>query len=204
MESLSKRQTEVFGALREFIRKHGYPPTMRDLARKLGIVNPTAIKRMLDLFEEKGLLESAPGKSRAIRLTDSSFIFPFPEEIIALPVAGRIVAGTPEEAIETIEEKVPIPLFLANHNPKAFLLRVKGDSMEPELHEGDLVVIHPQATANSRELVAAMVNEEATVKQLLKKEGRTLLHALNPHYSDIRVNQEFKLIGKVTGLIRKF
>lgn len=201
MESLSSRQQEVFWALQEFIQQHGYPPTMRDLARKLGIVNPTAVKRMLNILEEKGLVETAPGKSRAIKLRQAFSLFS--EEVIPLPIAGRIVAGIPEEAIEDLEEKIPVPRFLAHDNPKAFLLRVKGDSMEPELHEGDLVVIHPQSSANPGDLVAAILEGEATVKQLLRK-GTYVLHPLNPDYPDIPISKEFRLAGKVTGLLRKF
>jgi repressor LexA len=201
MESLSQRQVEVFQALREFIEENGYPPTMRDLAQKLGIVNPTAIKRMIDIFKEKGLLEVDSGKSRAIKLRH----FPSPfQDVIPLPIAGRIVAGIPEEAIETNEEKISVPSFLACDNPKAFLLKVKGDSMEPELHDKDFVVIHPQETASFSDLVAAMVEGEATVKQFIQKKGKYFLHPLNPAYPDLPISENFRLIGKVTGLLRKF
>lgn len=204
MESLSPRQLEVFQALRSFIEETGYPPTMRDLARKLGIVNPTAVKRMLDIFEEKGLLETASGKSRAIRLKYPSQSKAFPEEIIPLPVAGRIVAGMAEEAIQEIEEKIPVPSFLTRNNPKSFLLKVKGNSMEPEFHEGDLLIIHPQPDAKPNDLVAAMVEGEATVKQLMRDNGVFFLHPLNPDYPDIPMDDRFQIIGTVTGLLRQF
>lgn len=202
METLSERQQEVFEALQGFIRERGYPPTMRDLARKLGIVNPTAVKRMIDIFEDKGLLKSAPGKSRAIRLSDSVRIFP--DEVLPLPVMGRIVAGTPEEAIETMEEKIPIPAYLAEKNPKAFLLKIKGDSMETEFHDGDLVVVTPRANVHSKDVVAVLMDGEATIKQFLKNGNEKMLHPLNPDYRDIPLNREAKLIGKVIGLLRKF
>lgn len=202
MESLSERQREVFQALETFIYEQGYPPTMRDLAKKLGIVNPTAVKRMLDIFRERGLVESNPRKSRAIKLKHPLKFFP--EEILSLPVAGRIVAGLPSEAIESHDEQIHVPSFLANHNPKAFILTIKGESMEPELHEGDLVVIHPQPVANPKDLVAALIDGEATVKQFLIKNQKYFLHPLNPSYPDIRLNQDFKLIGKITGMLRKF
>jgi len=202
MESLSNRQKEVFETLRDYIETHGYPPSMRDLAKKLGIINPTAIKRMLDIFKEQGLLEKVAGKSRTIQL--KSGFRPSFGDVISLPIAGRIVAGNPKEAIQEAEEHVSVPSFLAHRNAGSFLLKVTGDSMEPELHQDDLVVIVPQSTANPNDLVVAMIEDEATVKQLLMQGREMILHPLNPRYPDIPVNREFQLIGKVSGLIRKF
>jgi repressor LexA len=200
MEFLSPRQKEVFYALQNFIEEHGYPPTFRELAKKLGIVNPTAIQRMLNIFKEKGLVDIESGKSRTIKLKHKTS--PFEEEIISLPIAGRIVAGGFEEAIENPEEKIAVPAFLARNNSKAFLLKVKGDSMEPEFHEGDFVVILPETNAYPGDIVAVMLEGEATLKQLLEKNGKRFLHPFNSAYPDISVTENFQLLGKACGLLR--
>lgn len=203
MEPLTQKQKRVLDAIHSYYQSHGYPPTIRDLASKLSIVSLNCIRIHLRTLEKKGHLSIDPRSSRGIRLPNTQRFTPF-YDVIELPIAGRIIAGPPQEAIQEIEDRIPIPRTLVGNAEDAFLLRVHGNSMEPELHEDDFVIVSPQKTAQSGEMVVALVDGEATVKLFYPHPDRIVLQAINPNYSPLEISKELSICGKVIGMLRKY
>lgn len=203
MEQLTQKQKNVLDVIHSYYYEHGYPPTIRELASSLSIVSLNCIRIHLKTLERKGYLSLDPRSSRGMRLIDHpkhSFL----QDVIELPIAGRIIAGPPQEAIQDIEDTVTLPRSLAGKKENSFLLKVHGNSMEPELHEGDLVIVAPQKTAQKGEMVVALINDEATVKLYHPMEDMVQLRAINPDYSPIESQKDIDICGKVIGLLRKY
>jgi len=198
---ITGRQKQVLDFIRQTIDQRGYPPTVRDIASHLDIISLNAVRVHLSALEKKGFISVEANTSRGIRLLLEEGVTP-PSSVV--PMVGRIAAGPLSAAIEDREGGMVMDQEYWGNTDELFLLRVKGDSMEPHIHQGDLVVIRRQATANPGDVVAALIDDEATVKQLINSGGILRLHAFNPAYPDIEVGDNFKINGKVTGLIRKF
>ena len=193
----SKRQTEVLNFLTRHISKVGYPPTLREIAKHLGIRGFSAIKKHLDALEKKGHLSRRSG-ARAIEIPDRP-------QAVSVPVLGRVAAGKPILAEENLLGTLAVdPTMVRGRN--VFLLKVKGESMkEAGILAGDLVLVKPQPDAESGEIVVAMVESEATVKRLIKKTGRIVLQPENPAFDPILITERdetFQILGKVMGVLR--
>lgn len=200
MEKIGEKTQKIWSFIADFLLKNGYPPTVREITAALGFRSTSATAFHLATLEKKGYVRRKKGASRSIEL----LLFPPGAEkgdFRYLPLIGTIAAGKPIEAIENIEATLPLPRELAE--PGCFLLRVKGESMkEKGIFEGDLVIVKPQKTANSGEIVVALVEGEATVKIWRKKGKQFWLEPANPLYQPVPFKQG-EVIGKVTGLIRK-
>lgn len=200
MEKIGEKTKQVWNFIADFLFKNGYPPTVREIACALGFKSTSAAVFHLNVLERKNYLRKKRGASRSIEL----LAFPPGAErgdFRYLPLIGSISAGKPIEAIENIEAVLPLPRELAE--PGCFLLQAKGDSMkEKGIFPGDLVIVKPQKSAESGEIVVAFVEGEATVKTWRRKGNRFWLEPANPFYQPIPFKQG-EIIGKVIGLIRK-
>jgi repressor LexA len=205
MRELTSRQHEVAEFIRGFAERHGAPPTVREIGDKFRIT-PRAAFDHLRALERKGVLQrrSAPGRtSRALTLTDQA-----PGGYRRVPILGRIAAGTPLLAVENRDGDVPIAgSALPNGGENIFALKVHGDSMiNAHICDGDLVLVRQQDSAQPNDIVAAMVDGDATVKRFARDGQRIVLKPEHPTMSPILVDQEqeFRILGKVIGLLRGF
>ena len=198
---LTKRQQEIFDFIKRYSAKYGYPPTVRDIGKAVGLASSSTVHAHLANLERIGMLRRDPSKPRAIELLDRavdgvrSLVRP------GLPLVGQVAAGQPVLAEENIEEYVQTPAFAGGEDGE-YLLRVRGESMKNiGILEGDLVVVRPQDTASDGEIVVALVGEEATVKRFFKEADHIRLQPENETMEPIR-SKEVKVLGRVVGLLR--
>jgi repressor LexA len=197
--NLTKRQQEIFDFIKRYGSEHGYPPTVRDIGKAIGLTSSSTVHAHLANLEKIGLLRRDPTKPRAIEvLVDKA------KEVVApsgLPLVGQVAAGQPVLAEENIEDYVSVP-EIAGGGDGEFLLQVRGDSMiEAGILEGDHVVVRRQDTAGDGEIVVALVGEEATVKRFFREPDHVRLQPENSAMEPIR-SRDVKVLGRVVGLCR--
>lgn len=203
---LTKRQQEIFDFIRKYSAKYGYPPTVRDIGKAVGLASSSTVHQHLANLERIGLLRRDPSKPRAIELLDRAVenAVDSVRNIVrpdALPLLGSVAAGQPVLAEENVEEYVSVPDAAGGSNGE-YLLRVRGDSMKNVgIMEGDLVVVSPQDTARDGEIVVALLGEEATVKRFFREPDHIRLQPENETMESIR-SKEVKVLGRVVGLLR--
>jgi repressor LexA len=199
---LTPRQRQILEHLALSIRRSGYVPSVREVGRALGLRSPSTVQQHLNALERKGYIKRHGDRMRVLQITDRSPL-PEGEEVVTLPLVGRVSAGLPILAEEHVEEMIPVPRRMVGWQDECFLLTVRGDSMVGAgIMAGDLVVVRCQSTAEPGELVVALYGEEATVKRLILEQGRPALKPENPVYPTLR--GEFEVIGKVVGLLRNY
>jgi repressor LexA len=198
--NLTKRQQEIFDYVKQYVRDHGYPPTVRDIGQAIGLASSSTVHAHLANLEKLGLLRRDPTKPRAIEvLKDKARQAVAPA---GLPVVGQVAAGQPVLAEENIEEYVPVP-GIAGGDDGEFVLRVKGDSMKDAgILEGDFVIVRKQETAADGDIVVALVGEEATVKRFFRENDHVRLQPENDTLQPIRT-REAQVLGRVVGLCRR-
>ncbi len=202
MKGLTTKQQRVLDVIRHSMRGTGQPPTVREIGKDIGVLSSCTVQRHLDALEKKGFIKRDRYKYRSIELTDS----PIPPFIRAVnvPILGQIAAGAPILAEAHIEDSFPLPMDIVGEGDNVFMLRIKGDSMiNAGIFDGDLVAIRQQETARNGEIVAAMIEDEATVKRFFKDGRKIKLVAENPVYEPIVV-EECRIIGKVILSIRQY
>jgi repressor LexA len=205
---LTGRQQEIWDFLVDYVDRHGYPPTVREIGDAVGLASPSTVHAHLANLERAGLLKRDPTKPRALELSGRGpRETPRREEARrTLPLVGEIAAGGPLLAEDNIEEYLAVPELIERRGAD-FLLRVKGDSMiEAGILDGDVVVVKRQQSAENGDVVVALAGadetaDEATVKRFFRDNGRIRLQpenaALEPIYAD-----HVQIIGKVTGVFR--
>lgn len=204
-KQLTKRQRTVLDTIRLWIREHGYPPTIRELGKHLGIKSLRGVTTHLDAIAKKGFLKREP-RARSISLLD--IVAPF-EQALRVPVVGRIRAGEPVLAEEQVESHVVVDggwLGGAGKSTPHFALKVQGDSMiNAGILSGDYVIVRQQATAEDGEIVVALLGEEATVKRFFKEDERVRLQPEHPTMEPIIVapGQPVTILGKVVAVFRQ-
>lgn len=214
-KGLTDRQQEVFNFIVTYIEEKGYPPTIREMQEGLTIGSLRGVTIHLDALHKKGFIErlsskNGPRTSRGIRILARLESKARDEEkgVLRLPLIGTIAAGTPLLATQNIEDIIPIPNhLLRGGGQNFFLLRVQGESMTgAHILPGDLVIIQPQQTAETGDIVAARIGEEATVKRFSRHGNRIELQPQNPNYAPIplRKADNAAIIGKVVGLLRGY
>jgi repressor LexA len=202
---LTKRQQEIFDFIKRYSAKYGYPPTVRDIGKAVGLASSSTVHAHLANLEKIGLLRRDPTKPRALELLDraaagvqagvQTFLQP------GLPLVGQVAAGQPIVAEENIEEYIQTPSFAGGEDGE-FLLRVRGDSMvDAGIIEGDLVVVRSQDQARDGDIVVALVGEEATVKRFFQESDHVRLQPENASMQPIR-SRDVRVLGKVVGLMR--
>jgi repressor LexA len=199
---LTKRQQEIVDFIKRYSARHGYPPTVRDIGKAVGLASSSTVHQHLANLERVGLLRRDPSKPRALEMLDRAV-----QEVrnivrpASLPLLGAVAAGQPMLAEENIEEYVSVPAA-AGGDDGAYLLRVRGESMKNVgIIEGDLVVVHPQDTAQNGDIVVALVGEEATVKRYFRESDHVRLQPENDEMEPIR-SREVRVLGRVVGLMR--
>jgi repressor LexA len=198
--NLTKRQQEIFDYIRRYGAEHGYPPTVRDIGKAIGLTSSSTVHAHLANLEKVGLLRRDPTKPRALEiLVDKA------KQVVApsgLPVVGQVAAGAPMLAEENIEDYVAVP-GIAGGDEGEFVLRVKGDSMKDAgILEGDHVVVRRQDSAANGEIVVALVDEEATVKRFFKEDDHVRLQPENDALKPILV-RDVEVLGRVVGVCRR-
>lgn len=193
---LTPRQRQVLEFLKEYISERGYPPTLREVARELGIKWTKGVEKHLQALEKKGYIKKFPG-ARSIEILGFS-------RGRSIPVVGSIAGGKPILAEENIEKTLTLDEDLVP-GEGAFFLKVEGESMnQAGILDGDYVLVRPEPTAEKGEIVAALIGDEATVKYFFPEKSRVVLRAANPDFESLVLdeNDEFKILGKVAVVLR--
>jgi repressor LexA len=198
---LTKRQQEIFDFIKRYSAEFGYPPTVRDIGKAVGLASSSTVHAHLSNLERIGLLRRDPTKPRAIELLDRATAGVRSVLSPGLPLVGQVAAGEPIVAEENIEEYIQTPDF-AGGSDGSYLLRVRGESMKDVgIIAGDLGVVKPQNTAQDGEIVVALVGEEATVKRFFQEADHVRLQPENPAMEPIR-SRDVRVLGRVVGLMR--
>lgn len=204
---LTPRQKEILDLIERTVQAQGYPPTQREIARHFGLSGTRAVEKHLTALIEKGYLRKGPGKRTLEVLSRSARVSAAESKSVGgpIPILGRVAAGRPILAEENLLGHLTVDLPLA-HLKEVFFLKVKGESMTGAgIFDGDLVLVKPQADADSGEIVVAMIGNEATVKRLIKRKGSLILKPENPDFASMTVSEKetsFRILGKVVSLIR--
>ena len=212
-EGLTPRQRDILAVIRSTVEERGYPPSVREIGEAVGLTSPSSVAHQLGVLERKGLLrrdanrpralvvadESAPATGTIADVTGAGDAMPAAAYV---PVLGRIAAGGPILAEEAVETVFPLPREIVGEG-ELFLLKVVGESMiDAAICDGDWVVVRRQPTADNGEIVAALLDDEATVKTLQRRDGHTWLLPHNPAYSPID-GDHATILGKVVSVIRR-
>jgi repressor LexA len=206
-KELTKRQQEIYDFIRKYSAKYGYPPTVRDIGKAVGLASSSTVHAHLANLEKAGVLRRDPTKPRALELLDrvAGQAADAVRSVVSqtgLPVVGAVAAGQPILAEENIEEYVEVPT-LAGGDEGEYVLRVRGDSMKNAgILPDDYVVVRPQDTAKDGEIVVALVGEEATVKRFFKEPDHVRLQPENDALEPIR-SREVRVLGRVVGVFRQ-
>jgi repressor LexA len=221
---LTPRQTKVLLSIKDSIEKRGYPPSMREIGQAVGLTSSSSVAHQLRVLEEKGFLKRDPNRPRALEVFlpevmaarrsmgstttepessyDETGVGDAMPAATYVPMVGRIAAGGPILAEETLEEVFPLPKQLVGEGT-LFLLEVRGDSMiDAAICSGDYVVVRQEQTAENGEIVAALIDGEATVKTFQRKDGHVWLMPHNPAYEPID-GTHATILGKVTAVLRR-
>jgi len=206
-KELTKRQQEIYDFIRKYSAKYGYPPTVRDIGKAVGLASSSTVHAHLANLEKAGVLRRDPTKPRALELLDRAVgqAADAVRSVVStggLPVIGHVAAGQPILAEENIEEYVEVP-SLAGGDLGEYVLRVRGDSMKNAgILPDDYVVVRPQDTAKDGEIIVALVGEEATVKRFFKESDHIRLQPENDALEPIR-SREVRVLGRVVGVFRQ-
>lgn len=223
-DSLTTRQRAVLSTVESSLAKRGYPPTMREIGAAVGLTSPSSVKHQLKVLEERGFLRRDPNRPRAIEVvsplppssevpgteihndSDASVVRPLFTQAETnssrdVPLVGRIAAGSPILAEQDVEDVFTLPRQIVGEG-NVYMLKVAGDSMiDAAICDGDWVVVRQQNTAENGEIVAAMLDGEATVKTLKRKDGHVWLLPHNPAYEPI-LGDEATILGRVVSVLR--
>ncbi len=197
---LTKRQKEIFDFIRRYASKHGYPPTVREIGKAVGLGSPSTVHAHLANLEKIGLLRRDPTKPRAIEVLVERAKRAVRNQ--GLPIVGEVAAGEPVLAEENIEDYLQVPAVIGGDDGD-FILRVKGDSMKDAgILAGDYVVVRSEEDAPDGDIVVALLGEEATVKRLYREADGVRLQPENRGYKPIRT-RDAQVLGRVVGVFRK-
>lgn len=207
---LTTRQRRILDYIRDTVERRGYPPTVREIGEAVGLVSPSSVAYQMGVLQKKGYLRKDPNRPRAVDVRPPSELAIDDEADIRaarpapayVPVLGRIAAGGPILAEQAVEDVFPLPREIVGEGT-LFLLAVKGDSMlDAAICDGDWVVVRQQATANNGEIVAAMLDGEATVKSYRYRDNHVWLMPHNPAFEPIP-GDEATILGKVVAVLRR-
>lgn len=221
LPKLSKRQATILDMIRASIAERGYPPSIREVGEAVGLTSPSSVAYQLRALERKGYLRRDPHRPRAMEVFDPNGVPIRPGSGVSadeastnaevagtaaratlVPVLGRIAAGGPILAEQAVETVFPLPSELVGEG-ELFLLKVVGDSMiDAAICDGDWVVVRSQPTADSGDIVAALLDDEATVKTLKRADGHIWLMPHNPAYDPIP-GDDARILGRVVSVLRR-
>ena len=198
---LTGRQRQILDYLVREVRDKGYAPSVREIGVALGLRSPSTVHQHLMALENKGCIKRHGDRMRALEVMDKSLVQQ--GDGVVLPLVGKVSAGQPTLAEQHVDAYVGVPPSLFGDVRGCFLLRVRGDSMVGAgILPGDLVIVRPQTHAAVRDIVVALVGEDATVKRLAATGETPVLLPENPAYQPIR--DEFQVVGRVMGVLRQY
>jgi repressor LexA len=205
--TLSDKQREILAFLHETITRVGYPPSMREICDAVGLTSVSSVSHQLTQLELRGFIRRDPNLNRAIEILvelgdgNPDAVRVSDDDIVNVSLVGRIAAGVPITAEQNVEAVFPLPRQVVGSG-NVFMLKVQGDSMiDAAICDGDYVVVREQQTAENGDIVAAMLNDEATVKVFKQRDGKTWLLPRNSAYEPIDGDYA-KVLGKVVAVIR--
>ena len=201
MQPLTRRQREILDFLTEFIKQHGYAPSLEEIGRRFGLSSLATVHKHLTNLEEKGFIRRAWNRSRSVELVPTRV----GGRAIELPLLGTVAAGAPIEAVASSETiAVPEDLVAA---PDTYALRVRGSSMiDEQIRDGDIVIVEDRKTAENGEMVIALLRgTDATLKKFYREHGRIRLQPANPAVRPLVVEpDEVQIQGVVVGVVRRY
>ena len=196
---LVKKEKEVYEFIKEQIETEGYPPSVREICTAVGLSSPSTVQRYINSLEEKGFILKGGSKKRAITLPKQENEV----EVLPVPVVGTVAAGQPILAEENITDYFPIPMSYAK-NADMFMLKVRGDSMiNAGILDGDFVIVESTEIARNGEIVVALLEDSATVKTFYRERDHIRLQPENDALEPI-ISKDVKILGKVSGVFRKY
>lgn len=204
MDILTPRQADTLNCIKNYIVAHGYPPTVREIAEELKVTSPATIQVHLGILERKGYIKKEGNKNRSIELLVENEFAEKNDEVVKVPLLGKITAGSPIEAIENPFEFFTLPASIIPRNKQIFTLTVSGESMiNAGIHDGDIIIVEKRRTARNGEMVVAMTDEfEVTLKTFYKEKGHIRLQPENDTMDPI-ILKNVTILGKAIGLYRK-
>ncbi len=210
---LSKRQAAIYEYICTYTDEHGYPPSVREIGAAVGLASPSTVHMHLKALEQKGFINRDPKKPRTIEVVEKQDAEPEPgakvvnvvqdldNNLITLPLVGRVAAGTPILAEQNVEETLSLPTSIVG-DASSFILRVRGESMiNAGIFDGDYIVVREQQDARDGEIVVALLDDSATVKTFYREKGRIRLQPENDSMAPIYADNPV-ILGRVTALIR--
>lgn len=196
---LVKKEKEVYEFIKKQIELEGYPPSVREICAAVGLSSPSTVQRYINSLEEKGYIVKGGSKKRAITLPKQENEV----EVMSVPIVGTVAAGQPILAEENIEEYFPLPINYAGKNDM-FMLKVRGESMiNAGILDGDYVIVESTEIARNGEIVVALLDDSATVKTYYREKDYIRLQPENDLLEPI-ISRDVKILGKVSGVFRKY
>ena len=208
-DGLTRRQRGILEVIRDSVERRGYPPSVREIGEAVGLNSPSSVAHQLKVLESKGYLRRDPNRPRAMEVLDPEATGHDPTDVgdslpspVLVPLVGQIAAGGPILAEQAVETVFPLPKELVGDG-ELFLLRVKGDSMvDAAICDGDFVVVRSGQAADNGAIVAALLEDEATVKTLRRRDGHTWLMPHNPAFEPIDGDHAV-IMGTVVAVLRR-
>lgn len=202
---LTKKQTEVLNFIKKYIAEHGYPPAVREIGASLGLSSPATVQAHLNKLKQAGVIKNSTNKFRTIELLVENEYIEQEEDVIKVPLLGKITAGNPIEAIERPNEYFNLPAVVVPNNETVFTLEVSGESMiNKGIFDGDYVIVKRQNTARNGDIVVAMTDEnEVTLKTFYKEDDHIRLQPENDNMEPF-IFKNITILGKAIGLYRTF
>mgnify|MGYP000894038912 FL=1 len=204
-EGLSGKQIKILQYIKDELTLRGYPPSIREICKAVGLSSTSSVHAHLNTLEEKGYIKKGTNKRRALELIDIDDICSdMPKkEIINLPIIGTVTAGSPILAVENIDDTLPISIDFVG-NKESYVLKVKGESMiEAGILNGDYVIVNSQHTAKNGDIVVALIGDEATVKTFYKEKDHIRLQPENSSMDPILIKEPY-ILGVVKAVVRKY
>ena len=204
MEKITKRQEDVLNYIKKYVVKHGFPPSTREIGAALGLSSPATVHTHLMKLEDAGCIRKTNSKFRTIEIIGDNEYAEKNEELVKVPLLGKITCGNPIEAIETPDEWFTIPASLIPAKEVVFTLKASGESMiNKGIYDGDIVIVQKQKVARNGDIVVAMTDEgEVTLKTFYKEKDHIRLQPENDTMDPFIFDNVF-ILGKAIGLYRK-
>ena len=200
MSELNDKQLLIYEFLKDFTSEKGYPPTVREICKAVGLKSTSSVHGHLKHLEKEGLIKRDPTKPRALEIVDSVV----KKEMINVPIIGRVTAGLPIIANENIEDSFPLPLDSVKHNNDLFMLKISGSSMiKAGILDGDFAIIERTQTASNGDKIVALIENEATLKTFYRENDHIRLQPENDEMEPIIVDN-CSILGKLIGIYRTY
>ncbi len=201
MGRVSTKQSEIYQYIKDITMERGYPPSVREICKAVGLSSTSTVHSHLSKLEKKGLIIRDHTKPRAIEIVENTMKR---KELVNIPIVGNVTAGQPILAVENIEDYFSLPINFVKSNNELFILTIQGESMiEAGIQDGDFAVIEKVNTAENGDIVVALIDKEATIKRFFKEKDHIRLQPENKTMDPIIVDS-CEIIGKLVAIYRKY